>query len=1435
MDNIRNPEGIWINSKLFREAGDFYIKNKYYTPDPWGSPAWYEFWEEERKRCLLGYSIGGAKITGEHYHYLNYCPIQKVDVHNSRGRKAAKIEGFPDFWDGDYNYFWIREIARNGILDCLNIPLEEQNIILSLEEKEKEKEFLALYNKLFLLYSPVPSNLEGGRDLIIGKSRRKGFEQPHSELIMTPNGYTTMGDIRIGDTVLTPTGDSIVIDKFYQGEKDVYEVSLKDGRKVKCGLNHLWKVYNTKGKPVVVTTEYLLKQGLKTNRGDGKDSYKYHIPQTEPVNFNIKYSLPIHPYLLGLLLGDGSVTQSTILFSTEDKELVESIRDILGDEYSVNKREKICQYSLVYNTSHNKNPLRDSFKYLGLDKSKAKDKFIPSIYKYSSVEDRWEIVKGLMDTDGSAWKNGSCNFVNTSEALIDDLAFILRSLGVRVHKSKASYTKIGTSFWTLVITTNKKIFKLKRKNQFIRERCYDIDRVAIVDIKKLDHKEESSCILIDDKEHLYLTKDFIVTHNSYKNASVAVLNFFHRYKSYTMLMAYEKKYLYPGIKTIFGKCQSYINFINSNTGWRTPSDYINNASHIKASYKQYQNGVEVERGLLSEIEAISFKDNPSAGRGADTYDIIGEEVGAWGTPGGLKNTIAAMRSSSEAGLFKTGMMTLFGCVCKGTKVWNHSGELINIEDVTKETGIVSYACQGTVKEPILWIKEPSKKPCYRIKTSKDLMIECSYDHPLLCSDNKISRHNTVYFKKAEDIVVDDKLMIIRQVPIFGEETMKYPRLIGLLIGDGYYGNNSTPQLAIADKGIEQFLIDNNIKYTVYKEYQKYNYKYVGIKDFQKNLIEVGIYGQTKKDKRLPKDIFKYNAHSISELLGGYFDADGSINYNKKKNSFKITLVSVVPQLLEEVKIQLYKFGISSVIYKRNHKNLALHSNINNKNYNINTKVSYSLEIHSIKDIIEFKKHIYFTDSKKQKVLDTVDICREGNNKYDSCIFKKTIEHKGDFFIDKKLDKLEAVKVKSVEFIGEQDVYNLTTEITHTYITNQFISHNTSGELESGTVDFADLFKRPEANGFMAFYDIWGDYREKKEGFFFPRNLNTEGFYDEQGNSALEEAKKFELNARAILIKNGATSVEIKQRMQEEPLNSSEAFSMISRNTFPVVELQARLDKVEATKSYEKKAIPVQFYREQGKVKAKVILNGSIYPINSFKDVPLDLKGCPVIYEFPSSNPPKGLYKIGYDPVRQDQGSSLAAIIVYKGVEKGSYNHDNIVAEYIGRLENPDEIDELAEYFADFFNTQIMHENECVGVKNYFRRKKRMGLLAIQPDAVISKNVKNSRVSRIVGCHMTSQLKDAGERYIKTWLTSVLDYDIEGNPITVIDRIDSRRLLEELISYYREGNFDLISALIMCLFQVQEESLNTEYDEEKTDDRVNQLNNLVKIMYKKNGQ
>ena len=156
------------------------------------------------------------------------------------------------------------------------------------------------------------------------------------------------------------------------------------------------------------------------------------------------------------------------------------------------------------------------------------------------------------------------------------------------------------------------------------------------------------------------------------------------------------------------------------------------------------------------------------------------------------------------------------------------------------------------------------------------------------------------------------------------------------------------------------------------------------------------------------------------------------------------------------------------------------------------------------------------------------------------------------------------------------------------------------------------------------------------------------------------------------------------------------------------------------------------------------------------------------------------------------------------------------------MEDPDDIDRIAEMFADYYNTTIMHENMVTGVKNYFRRIKRLNLLAFQPDAVISKNVKASKVARIYGCHMNVQLKDAGERYVKTWLLTVIDYDENGNAVRVIDKIYSIRLLEELIAYNRKGNFDLVSALFMCMFQVQEQQLGKEYDEKKPNDKYKTL-------------
>lgn len=705
VDAIRNSDGIWINTSVFREEGRKFTKRGYYTDAPWESPEWFEYWTEQRDRCTNGYSVGGAKITGEHYFYLNFSPIMKVD--DTSGSKAKKVKGFPDFWDGDYNYFWIREIAREGVFDAVAEGDEAKEAFIKLDSVQQALELKRLFESLHLEVKVKVDHMRGGWNIIVGKSRRKGY--------------------------------------------------------------------------------------------------------------------------------------------------------------------------------------------------------------------------------------------------------------------------------------------------------------------------------------------------SLKSASIATNNLFTRPDSYSIMAAYEKKFLYP--KGLFTMAKENINFINKNTAWGCPSDFVNKQDHIRLSYSETnENGIPLELGPMSELQALTFKDNSDAARGKDAYDIWFEESGAFGTPGLLKDSYSATQDCVMAGAIKTGMITLFG---------------------------------------------------------------------------------------------------------------------------------------------------------------------------------------------------------------------------------------------------------------------------------------------------------------------------------------------------------------------------------------------TSGDMEGGTADYADMHSRPEAFGLMPFVNIWDKgFEDTTCGFFHPIHWNMEGYYDEQGNSDQAGAIAEEDKIREDLIKNGATSTEINKRMQEKPKGPAEAFASISVNNYPVVELKAQKRMVEARDLNRVKGTPVEMYYKEGELICKPILDGSANPIMSYTNLPTDKRGCVVMYEQPNGTPPKGLYKIGYDPVRQDQGSSLAALIVYKGVQRGSHRKNIIAAEFIGRTENPEDMDRIAEMLADFYNTTIMHENEVTSVKNFFRRIKRLSLLAAQPDKVISANIKNSKVKRIYGCHMTDKLKDAGERYIKEWLLEVVDHDEDGTKIRNLDNIFSLRLLEELIAYNRKGNFDLHSALIMCMIQIQEEELDKVYDTKPKKKNVNKLLKLL---------
>jgi hypothetical protein len=405
----------------------------------------------------------------------------------------------------------------------------------------------------------------------------------------------------------------------------------------------------------------------------------------------------------------------------------------------------------------------------------------------------------------------------------------------------------------------------------------------------------------------------------------------------------------------------------------------------------------------------------------------------------------------------------------------------------------------------------------------------------------------------------------------------------------------------------------------------------------------------------------------------------------------------------------------------------------------------------------------------------------------------------------------------------------------TKITGQIIIFGTGGDMESGTVDYADVFYNPSAYRMMPFINIWDENAENTTcGFFHPVIWNMEGFYDNQGNSDIEGATEYEMDRRKSLLENSSSSSLLQKHVQEYPFCPAEAFLTVSTNNFPVVELRNQLNKVLHEKLQLKKGTSVYIERKEGKVIAKPDLENKLQPILNYKPKLEDLSGCPIIYEYPVDNPPRGLYKIGYDPYRQDlsQGVSLASIYVYKSTHKFSYSRNVIVAEYVGRPQEADDVNRIASMLAELYNAEIMHENEVTHVKNYFRRIKRLNQLAVQPDAVISKNVKNSTVARIYGIHMVDILKDAGEKYIKDWLLEVRDHDENGNPILNLETIYSIGLLEELIQYNRKGNFDRVMAFMMCMFQVQEDELGKEYTE-KHNTRVEDVIKVLDKFFKRN--
>lgn len=352
-----------------------------------------------------------------------------------------------------------------------------------------------------------------------------GKAQPLTSNILTPNGFKKMKDIKVNDFVISNDGyPTRVLGVFPQGLKDIYELTFNDGSKARSCKEHLWSVHTRNQRSKSKDKFYTLELNEIINSIDKQ----YFIPITEPVKLSERKYI-IHPYIMGILISDGCISQKNVVsFTTVDKEIVTKIANLLPNDTKLSKNKISYIFRRKYRNNKVCSIVNEINKY-NLSGCKSYNKYIPDDYLYGSIHDRIELLKGLMDGDGwvdinkKSTHSTGARYGTTSVLLKNNIITLINSLGgtCKYSKKRTFYKykglkKRGLDFYTICIKLPEDInpFFLKRKkNIYYPPHKYKPLRY-IIDIKKVGI-EEAQCIYIENNSHLYITDNFVVTHNTF--------------------------------------------------------------------------------------------------------------------------------------------------------------------------------------------------------------------------------------------------------------------------------------------------------------------------------------------------------------------------------------------------------------------------------------------------------------------------------------------------------------------------------------------------------------------------------------------------------------------------------------------------------------------------------------------------------------------------------------------------------------------------------------------------------------------------------------------------------------------------------------------------------------------------------------------------------
>jgi hypothetical protein len=552
-----------------------------YHPD---SIKYLSFWREQKKRVIEGfwgiddaeYNVSDVEnfnpyktdYAGNKWRFCTpgiyfYCNFGTI-LHRPKGlpKTAPKLKVRPTLRDVDWEILYDIIEARgfSGFelddeytccKDVISDDPQEMWDKTCFNSKGEVKKYIPAFEYLRKVHDKplgLPLYFNGASNYMLLSTRELGKLLRTDELVRVKDGWKKIGELNVNDEVYSIDGTlSKVTNKTdLQTNVEMYKITLRDGREIECCEDHLWYVYshdkhrNNPDNPYVTKSTKEMFAKYKRIRKDSKhkqiygvdrmcEEYLYAIPNNKCISEDTVKELPLDPYLLGLLLGDGCITDSALAsLTSEDEQIINYVKK---SEYfsSVSNKENNKASAILFKTS-----LKPILKELGILGTYSNSKFIPKEYLFASKEQRLELLRGLNDTD--AYSGNTIEYCTVSEQLAKDYQDLVRSLGMSCvcKKSKAGYRNKETDEYIqcqdryrINLYTEEDVFKLDRKLKGIKKKDKAAkskqEKTFITNIEYIG-KGEGVCITVNNPTHTYITKDYIVTHNSYSIGEGVILH-----------------------------------------------------------------------------------------------------------------------------------------------------------------------------------------------------------------------------------------------------------------------------------------------------------------------------------------------------------------------------------------------------------------------------------------------------------------------------------------------------------------------------------------------------------------------------------------------------------------------------------------------------------------------------------------------------------------------------------------------------------------------------------------------------------------------------------------------------------------------------------------------------------------------------------------------